>query len=214
MALWVTKPGDDPLRFLLIVPIYFCFFSPLPACPSSCARRDKDKEAGTRVSFPRWTFSGIRRKSLSSLINSYVPYFLLPHVQDKEKKKELSCNILSLRWWKRWWVFLSFFRLCSLCKTRSCVEQTSRLLVLLECWCCSLLLCGCMNMYVRNKNNLINCYRYFILKEKLYKPCFLFCFFFSPVVVLNALCFQSNIFLTCAPYLPVLSLTTARQQSH
>lgn len=37
--------------------------------------------------------------------------------------------------------------------------------MLLECWCCSLLLRGCMNMYVRNKNTLINCYRYFIYKN-------------------------------------------------
>lgn len=65
MDRWVTQWGDDPLRFLLIVIItmYFvCFFSPLPACPSSCARRDKDKEVGTRLSFTRRTFSGIRRR--------------------------------------------------------------------------------------------------------------------------------------------------------
>lgn len=33
-------------------------------------------------------------------------------------------------------------------------------------------------MYVRNKNSLINCYRYFILKGKFYKHCLSFIYFF------------------------------------
>lgn len=105
MDLWVTQRGDDPVRFLLIViiMIYFgSFHLYLPVHPAvqEETRTTKLGHESRSIDEPFlgleggavWTTPCLH--TLSSLINSYVPYFLLPHVQDK--KKELSCNILSL----------------------------------------------------------------------------------------------------------------------
>lgn len=130
-ASWYLKGSqlaDDPLRFLLIIiiiKIYFVFcFSPLTACPSSCARRDMDKDAGTQVSFSRLTFLGLEGgagwttpclNTLSSLINSYVPYFFLATCTKQQQQQNIYCVTYSAYDDEK--VINSFFFLfiCALC---------------------------------------------------------------------------------------------------
>lgn len=70
-----------------------------------------------------------------------------------------------------------FLFICESRCTNKSLEQKSRLLVLLECWCCGLLLCGCMNMYVRNKTTVTG-----TLYKNLYKHGLL-CLFWGPVIL-------------------------------